>query len=305
MFKLFQSPLYFFFVAVIGYGAWVGVFFDEIKAVSTKPSKIDQDVASTRTPQNESELLVKNKIYLSDSEWNELVKEDEFYLSISDYESLNDLLSRHSYLKFDCQKNQSHGREFVFVESKIRRNFENFELDQKLIRLGIDKKFHKTIIKQVSLLAMYVGIPQATHILRSYIEKRYKMSLSFRLEDFDFEKLVLRKNEYTEEKNNLKKAILHVLLPLARSQKISISQYDLIQELPFAIKNSFQLSFSEYVIYKQNNFDETQNEITKGYLLRGIPGVLNLISASAQQDRNCKIFQFLKLSASSEFESAN
>ena len=46
-------------------------------------------------------------------------------------------------------------------------------------------------------------------------------------------------------------------------------------------------------IYKQNNFNESQGSISKGYLLRGLPGFLSLVQSSKDKNPSCRKFQFL------------
>ena len=90
---------------------------------------------------------------------------------------------------------------------------------------------------------------------------------------------------------------------ITADKKIKIQRAKL---LPAKIRSSHLLTFPEFIIYQQNNFDENQKVVAKGYRTIGAPGYLSFLAAKdkglretfqeAGQDPNyCSNPKFLKI----------
>ena len=116
--------------------------------------------------------------------------------------------------------------------------------------------------------------------MNEYLDKRIKAKKKLTAEDFDFHNPKTAKDIDGQEKSVTQIARLYVNSPYIKKgdteTKIKIQRAKL---LPEKIRNAYLLTFPEFMIYSQNNFDESQKVVTKNYKTIGAPGYLSFLAA--------------------------
>ncbi len=188
-----------------------------------------------------------------------------------------------------------------------RRRFENNDIQSKIKKLGLADVNINALVEAIALASYNSGPATAFNALNEYLDKRIKIGKNLTAADFDFYNPKSAKDIDGEEKLVTKIARTYVNAPFIKindpNKKIKLAKAKL---LPEKIRTAHLLSFPEFLIYSQNNFDETQKIVAKGYKTIGAPGYLGFLAdknralretfAETSEGANyCSNPQFLKI----------
>ncbi len=161
-----------------------------------------------------------------------------------------------------------------------KKKFENNDIEGKLKKLGLENVDMSQLIEIVALAGYNAGPGTSFNALNEYLDKRIKAKKKLTAEDFDFHNPKTAKDIDGQEKSVTQIARLYVNSPYIKKgdteTKIKIQRAKL---LPEKIRNAYLLTFPEFMIYSQNNFDESQKVVTKNYKTIGAPGYLSFLAA--------------------------
>jgi hypothetical protein len=160
------------------------------------------------------------------------------------------------------------------------RRFENDDIEGKLKKLGLENVNIKALVEAVALASYNAGPATAFNALNEYLDKRISSGKKLTAPDFDFHNPKSATDIDGKEKLVTKIARSYVSSPFIKKGndpdlKIKLKKVKL---LPEKIRTAHLLSFPEFLIYNQNNFDESQKTITKSYKTIGAPGYLGFLA---------------------------
>ena len=160
-----------------------------------------------------------------------------------------------------------------------RRKFENNDIVGKFSKIGLEKINVEAAIEMVALASYNAGPATAFNALNEYLDKRIKIGKKISTSDFDF------KNPKTEKDiDGIVKPVTKIARLFVNSPFIKVNDPDKkiksqrAKVLPDKIRSAHLLTFPEYMIYNQNNFDESQKTVTKEYKTIGAPGYLGFLA---------------------------
>lgn len=179
--------------------------------------------------------------------------------------------------------------------STARKKFENNDIVGKFSKLGLDKININAVVEMVALASYNAGPATAFNALNEYLDKRIKIGKKLSIDDFDFHNPKTAKDIDGVVKPVTKIARAFVNSPFIKTddpdKKIKSQR---AKVLPDKIRSAHLLTFPEYMIYSQNNFDETQKAVTKDYKTIGAPGYLGFLA-----DKNTALRQTFEESGAS------
>jgi len=161
----------------------------------------------------------------------------------------------------------------------IWRRFENNDIESKLVKLGLVGANVKALVEAISLASYNSGPATAFNALNEYLNKRIKAHKKITAEDFDF-----HNPKTAKDIDGVEKLVTKIARTFVNSPFIKIDDPDLkiklakAKLLPEKIRKSYLLTFPEFLIYSQNNFDENQLKVTKHYKTIGAPGYLGFLA---------------------------
>lgn len=161
----------------------------------------------------------------------------------------------------------------------IRKKFENNDIQSKLNKLGLEQPNVNALIEAIALASYNAGPTTAFNALNEYLDKRIKANKNLSIEDFDF-----NTTKTAVDIDGAEKSVTRIARSFVNSPFIKIKDPDLkiklkkAKLLPEKIRAAHMLTFPEFLIYNQNNFDQTQKTITKSYKTIGAPGYLGFLA---------------------------
>lgn len=164
----------------------------------------------------------------------------------------------------------------------IRRRFENEDVFAKIEKLGLTQINKDQLIEAIALAGYNAGPGTAFRAIDEYLDKRLKEGKKLKAEDFDFHNPKMAQDIDGKEKTVTQIARSFVSSPLISKKATPADKKIKIQRaklLPAKIRSSHLLTFPEFIIYQQNNFDENQKVVAKGYRTIGAPGYLSFLAA--------------------------
>jgi hypothetical protein len=163
--------------------------------------------------------------------------------------------------------------------NSVRRRFENTDIQSKVKKLGLANADMNMLVETISLLSYNAGPSTAFNALNRYLDKRIKAGKKLSSSDFDFYNPKTVRDIDGQVKSVTEIARAYVNAPYIRKSdpnlKIKLMRAKL---LPEKIRSSYALTFPEFLIYSQNNFDENQKTVTKKYRTIGTPGYLGFLA---------------------------
>lgn len=164
--------------------------------------------------------------------------------------------------------------------SVIRKKFENNEIELKIVKLGLNKSNVGPLLEAIALAGYNAGPATAFNALNEYLDKRIKFGKKLSPADFDFHNPKTEKDLDGQEKSVTKIARSYVNSPFIRKGGDPDLKMKLLKAkaLPGKIRSAHLLTFPEFMIYSQNNFDENQKTVTKNYHTIGAPGYLSFLA---------------------------
>lgn len=159
--------------------------------------------------------------------------------------------------------------------------FATHQIKKKLEWLGI-KNPNLHFFKEITGLVGYnTGVQTALNILNRYLNVRIAKKMPLTLADFDFNNPEIIKDEISgEDRNVVSLARSYVMSSFINStdeKKIKLIKVKRRKKLPKLWKQSFSLTFPEYLAYNANSYN---GKTTKPYEVYGFPGYLNLVTSS-------------------------
>lgn len=170
----------------------------------------------------------------------------------------------------------------------IRKKFENNDIQSKLVKLGLNKSSVNPLIEAIALASYNSGPATAFNALSEYLDKRIKFGKKLTPADFDFHNPKTEKDLDGKEKTVVKIARSYVNSPFIKKGGDPDVKIKLLKAkaLPGKIRSAHLLTFPEFMIYSQNNFDETQKIVSKNYHTIGAPGYLSFLAEKDQALRD-------------------
>ncbi len=163
--------------------------------------------------------------------------------------------------------------------STAKRRFENNDIQGKLAKLGLVDVNMNALIEAISLASYNAGPAVPFNSLNEYLDKRLKIGKKLTAADFDF-----HNPKTAKDIDGTDKLVTRIARSFVNAYVIKPNDPDLeiklkkVKLLPEKIRTAHLLSFPEFLIYNQNNFDETQKVITKDYKTLGAPGYLGFLA---------------------------
>lgn len=163
--------------------------------------------------------------------------------------------------------------------STAKRRFENNDIQGKLAKLGLVDVNMNALIEAISLASYNAGPAVPFNSLNEYLDKRLKIGKKLTAADFDF-----HNPKTAKDIDGADKLVTRIARSFVNAYVIKPNDPDLeiklkkVKLLPEKIRTAHLLSFPEFLIYNQNNFDETQKVITKDYKTLGAPGYLGFLA---------------------------
>lgn len=172
--------------------------------------------------------------------------------------------------------------------SLTRKKFENNDIESKLVKLGLSKSSVSPLIEAIALASYNAGPATAFNALNEYLDKRIKFGKKLTPADFDFHSPKTEKDLDGKEKSVVKIARSYVNSPFIKKGGDPDLKMKLLKAkaLPGKIRSAHLLTFPEFMIYSQNNFDETQKIVSKNYHTIGAPGYLSFLAEKDQALRD-------------------
>ncbi len=159
------------------------------------------------------------------------------------------------------------------------RRFENNDIQGKLAKLGLADANMNALIEAISLASYNAGPAVPFNSLNEYLDKRIKFGKKISVADFDF-----HNPKTAKDIDGTDKLVTTIARSFVNSPFIKIDDPNLqiklkkVKLLPEKIRSAYLLTFPEFLIYNQNNFDENQKVITKDYKTLGAPGYLGFLA---------------------------
>lgn len=183
-------------------------------------------------------------------------------------------------------------------ENDIRRQFKIHNIEARLVSLGFANVDIDSLIELMGYMSYNSGSGVAMKAIKSYIEKREANAIPTSTTDFNF---LQEKSAYDIDgtlQDVHKIARLFVASPFklpGDTPEESALKLRRVKILPEKIRNAYKLTFPEYLIYKQNNFNEIDEMINEDYRVLGAPGYIGFLAKKDKANRD--VFQNLRLGA--------
>lgn len=182
-------------------------------------------------------------------------------------------------------------------ETEMRKLFEQHNIESRIKALGFKNVNIDSLIEIMAYMSYNAGSDIAFNAVKTYVDKREANNMPISAFDFNF---LQQRTAIDLDSNNVD---VHVIARAFVSSPLTIPGEDGDMELKFKrakllpekIRNAYRLTFPEYLIYKQNNFNEADSTIGADYRILGSPGYIGFLAKKNKVNR--ETFTELRLGA--------
>lgn len=165
-------------------------------------------------------------------------------------------------------------------ETEMKRLFDQNNIEARLVNLGFKNIDIDSLIEVMAYMSYNAGSDIAFNAINTYVTKRETHRVATSAADFNFmqQKTALDMDGTEKDVHVIARAFVASPLKLpgdtAASTAFKLKRAKL---LPEKIRTAYKLSFPEYLIYKQNNFNEADQTIRADYRMMGSPGYIGFL----------------------------
>jgi hypothetical protein len=166
-------------------------------------------------------------------------------------------------------------------ETEIKRLFDQNNIEARLVNLGFKNIDIDSLIEVMAYMSYNAGSDVAFNSINTYVTKREANRVPTSAADFNFFQQRTALDMDGTEKDVHAIARAFVASPLkfpGDTDKIMAFKLKRSKLLPEKIRSAYKLSFPEYLIYKQNNFNEADQTIGAAYRMMGSPGYIGFLA---------------------------
>lgn len=193
--------------------------------------------------------------------------------------------------------------------NSVKRAFAKSNTVGKLQQLGLSNVNIDQLIEAIAMAGYNSGANTSTRILNSYLDKRLAANLPLTADDFDFHGTATKKvyDELIQSETDVitlaRSYVMAVIMKPEDTPDVTSIKVKRVALLPRKIKESYRLTFPEFIVYNQNNFDGVSDVIDAKFANIGSPGYLTFLALNdirikkefAGQSGNCSNPEFFKI----------
>lgn len=166
--------------------------------------------------------------------------------------------------------------------NNVKRRFESNNIIGKLELLGLRHINEEQLIGAIAMAGYNSGVGTSFRILNNYLDARINAGLRLKPADFDFHNFPKVYDEIGQKETDLpalaRSYVYSVYISEKDTPETKLIKAQRIKLLPRKIKESYKLTFPEYMVYNQNNFDGVSNVIDANFKNVGAPGYLTYLA---------------------------
>lgn len=142
------------------------------------------------------------------------------------------------------------------IDTHLQGKFGTAKIKEKMQALGLKNVDYKNVATMVALAGYNSGNSTSFNIFNDYLTQRMAAKLPLTEKDFDFHNPKIAKDIDGQERSVIEIAKLNIRSAfIKKGTQVPAVQLQRAKLLPEKIRKSYTLSYPEFLIYNQNNFE--------------------------------------------------